>query len=137
MLSLEEDSGIWDEEDSVALLDCGWESLDEDSETCFCDDEDSLELLFSEEDEDSFVFPFSEEDDTSGFTISSELDEILAKISSFADVESLQAVNAKENSAEAVRLAAAFVKLFIYYLLWGDKVEIFSLLNHNELEFWR
>jgi hypothetical protein len=52
-------------------------------------------------------------------------------------VESLQAVNAKENSAEAVRLAAAFVKLFIYYLLWGDKVEIFSLLNHNELEFWR
>jgi hypothetical protein len=61
----------------------------------------------------------------------SELDEILAKISSFADVESLQAVNAKENSAEAVRLAAAFVKLFIYYLLWRDKVEIFSLLNHN------
>ena len=83
------------------------------------------------EEEDSFVFPFSEEDDTSGFSILSELDEILAKISSFADVESLQAVNAKENSAETVRLAAAFVKLFIYYLLWGDKVEIFSLLNHN------
>ena len=131
MPSLEEDSGIWDEEDSVALLDCGRESLDEDSETCFCDDEDFGELLFSEEEEDSFVFPFSEEDDSSGFSILSELDEILAKISSFADVESLQAVNAKENSAEAVRLAAAFVKLFIYYLLWRDKVEIFSLLNHN------
>ena len=131
MLSLEEDSGIWDEEDSVALLDCGRESLDEDSETCFCDDEDFGELLFSEEEEDSFVFPFSEEDDTSGFSILSELDEILAKISSLADVESLQAVKANEITTEVARLAAAFVKLFIYYLLWGDKVEIFSLLNHN------
>ena len=128
MPSLEEDSGIWDEEDSTPL-DC-WVLLEEDSETCCCDEEDSLELLFSE-DEDSLLVAFSEEDDSSGFSILSELDEILAKISSLADVESLQAVKANENSAEAVRLAAAFVKLFIYYLLWGDKVEIFSLLNHN------
>ena len=50
--------------------------------------------------------------------ISAELDEILAKSSSFADEESVHAVNVRDNSAEAVRQAAAFVRLFMIYLLW-------------------
>ena len=114
MPSLEEDSGTCEEDDSTPL-DC-WVLLEEYSETCCCDEEDSLELLFSE-DEDSLLVAFSEEEDSSGFSILSELDEILVKISSLADVESLQAVKANEITAEVARLAAAFLKWFMIYLL--------------------